>query len=54
MPPCRRWLKSWDLSPVLTLDADRMDFVADLVHRADVLGRLNALLGDRRRKKGYS
>ena len=50
----RRWLKSWDLSPVLIIDADRIDFVADLVHRADVLGRLNRLLGDRRRKKGSS
>lgn len=50
----RRWLAAWDRSPVLTIDADRIDFVADLVHRADVLSELNRLLGDRRGKKRYS
>lgn len=43
-----RWISAWDRSPVLTIDADRLDFVADLVHRADVLRELKRYLPPRR------
>ena len=33
----REWIGRWQASPVLVLDADRLDFVADLAHQADVL-----------------
>lgn len=36
----RAWIGRWRLSPVLVLDADRLDFVADLAHQADVLTTL--------------
>ena len=48
----RRWIGSWDRSPVLTLDADRLDFVADLVHRADVLRELGRFLGGEPGRRG--
>lgn len=32
-----RWLGRYDLSPVLVLDADRLDFLNDLVDRIEVL-----------------
>jgi deoxyadenosine/deoxycytidine kinase len=49
----RRWVERWDRSPVMTIDTDRLDFVADLVHQADVLTELNRRLvdGKRRRKE---
>jgi deoxyadenosine/deoxycytidine kinase len=36
----RGWVGRWRASPVLVLDADRLDFVTDLVHQADVLTML--------------
>jgi deoxyadenosine/deoxycytidine kinase len=33
----RGWIGRWTLCPVITLDADRIDFVADLADRADLL-----------------
>ncbi|MDW7710229.1 MAG: deoxynucleoside kinase [Deferrisomatales bacterium] len=32
-----RWLATYDLSPVLVLDADRLDFLNDLVDRIEIL-----------------
>ena len=32
-----RWVARYDLSPVLVLDADRLDFLHDLVHRIELL-----------------
>jgi deoxyadenosine/deoxycytidine kinase len=32
-----RWVDRYDLSPVLVLDADRLDFRHDLVHRIELL-----------------
>jgi deoxyadenosine/deoxycytidine kinase len=43
----RGWIGRWRLSPVLVLDADRLDFVADLAHQADVLTTLRRHLTDR-------
>jgi deoxyadenosine/deoxycytidine kinase len=43
----RAWIGRWKASPVLVLDADRLDFVADLAHQADVLTTLRRHLTDR-------
>lgn len=32
-----KWIKNYDLSPVIVLDADRLDFINDLVHRIEAL-----------------
>ncbi|HEY6000994.1 MAG TPA: deoxynucleoside kinase [bacterium] len=42
----RGWIGRWRLSPVLVLDADRLDFVADLAHQADVLTTLRRHLSE--------
>lgn len=31
------WLVSYDLSPVIQIDSDRMDYMTDLVHRLDLM-----------------
>ena len=31
------WIGTYDLSPVIQLDSDRMDYMTDLVHRIDLL-----------------
>ena len=41
----RSWVAGWKRSPVLVIDADRLDFVADLAHQADVLTTLRRHLG---------
>lgn len=41
----RRWIGTWERCPVLTLDADRLDFVSDLVHQADVFSEMKSHLG---------
>jgi deoxyadenosine/deoxycytidine kinase len=38
------WIKSYDLSEVLVLESDQLDFVNDLVDRQDVRERIEALL----------
>jgi deoxyadenosine/deoxycytidine kinase len=40
----RRWVERYDLSPVLELDADRLDFLNDLVDRMEVLRQIEAHL----------
>ena len=40
----RGWIGRWQASPVLVLDADRLDFVADLAHQADMLTALRRQL----------
>ena len=39
-----RWVERYDLSPVLELDADRLDFLHDLVDRIEVLRQIEAHL----------
>jgi deoxyadenosine/deoxycytidine kinase len=41
----RAWIGRWRLSQVLVIDADRLDFVSDLAHQADVLTALRRHLG---------
>ena len=40
----REWIGRWRASPVLVIDADRLDFVADLAHQADTLTALRRQL----------
>lgn len=36
----RGWIGRWRASPILVIEADRLDFVADLAHQADLLTAL--------------
>lgn len=38
------WISSYDLSEVLILETDKLDYIHDLVHRLDVMERIEALL----------
>lgn len=38
------WISSYDLGEVLILDTDNLDYIHDLVHRLDVMRRIEALL----------
>lgn len=39
-----RWIASYDLSEVLVLETDNLDYIHDLVHRLDVMERIEAML----------
>lgn len=39
-----RWIESYDMSEVLVLETDNLDYVHDLVHRLDVMERIEAML----------
>lgn len=39
-----QWIESYRLSEVLVLETDELDYVNDLVHRLDVMQRIEALL----------
>ncbi len=39
-----RWIGDYRMSEVLVLDTDRLDYVSDLVHRLDVIRRIEAVL----------
>ncbi|MEM7502843.1 MAG: deoxynucleoside kinase [Pseudomonadota bacterium] len=39
-----RWLASYTLSEVLILETDKLDYVNDLIHRLDVMERIEAVL----------
>jgi deoxyadenosine/deoxycytidine kinase len=38
------WIESYDLGEVLVLETDNLDYIHDLVHRLDVMERIEALL----------
>ncbi|NND58794.1 MAG: deoxynucleoside kinase [Gammaproteobacteria bacterium] len=38
------WFESYDRSEVLVIDSDRIDYVHDLVHRLDVMQKIEALV----------
>ena len=38
------WIESYDLSEVLVLETDSLDYIHDLVHRLDVMQRIEAML----------
>jgi len=39
-----QWIDAYDMSDVLILETDNLDYVHDLVHRLDVMQRIEALL----------
>lgn len=39
-----RWLDDYSLSDVLILETDKLDYVNDLIHRLDVMERIEAIL----------
>jgi deoxyadenosine/deoxycytidine kinase len=40
------WIESYRMSDVLVLETDRLDYISDLVHRLDVMERIEAVLPD--------
>ena len=40
------WIDSYQMSDVLVLDTDKLDYIHDLVHRLDVMQRIEAVLPD--------
>jgi len=40
----RRWMARYDLSPVVVVESDRLDYVTDLVHRIDLLQAIEKIL----------
>ena len=38
------WISSYDMSDVLVLETDQLDYIHDLVHRLDVMERIEAVL----------
>ncbi|GAB4256831.1 deoxynucleoside kinase [Deferrisoma sp.] len=40
----RSWIRRYDLSPVLVIDADRLDFIHDMVDRLEVLETIEKYL----------
>ena len=38
------WVASYDLSDLLVLETDKLDYIHDLVHRLDVMERIEAML----------
>ena len=38
------WIASYDMSDVLILETDKLDYIHDLVHRLDVMERIEAML----------
>jgi len=39
-----KWIRSYDMSEVLVLETDKLDYIHDLVHRLDVMERIEAVL----------
>jgi len=39
-----KWIASYDMSDVLVLETDELDYIHDLVHRLDVMERIEAVL----------
>ncbi len=47
-----RWIASYDMGEVLVLETDNLDYIHDLVHRLDVMERIEALLPIRDQETG--
>jgi deoxyadenosine/deoxycytidine kinase len=39
-----RWIASYEMSDVLILETDRLDYVSDLVYRLDVMQRIESVM----------
>jgi deoxyadenosine/deoxycytidine kinase len=40
----RRWMKEYDRSPVLELSTEKLDYIADFIHRQDLLDNISTHL----------
>ena len=40
------WIDSYEMSEVLVLETDKLDYINDLIHRLDVMERIEAVLPD--------
>ena len=40
------WIESYVMSDILVLDTDKLDYINDLIHRLDVMERIEAVLPD--------
>ena len=40
------WIERYDMSEVLVLETDQLDYIHDLIHRLDVMERIEAVLPD--------
>jgi len=40
------WISGYEMSEVLVLETDRLDYIHDLVHRLDVMERIESVLPD--------
>ena len=38
------WIASYKMSDVLVLETDKLDYINDLIHRLDVMERIEAVL----------
>ncbi|MCZ6911733.1 MAG: deoxynucleoside kinase, partial [Proteobacteria bacterium] len=38
------WIRSYRMSEVLVLETDKLDYIHDLIHRLDVMERIEAVL----------
>ena len=38
------WIENYDMSEVLVLETDQLDYIHDLVHRLDVMARIESML----------
>lgn len=45
------WIDSYDMGEVLILETDQLDYVSDLVHRLDVMERIESIVGELRSPK---
>ena len=41
-----RWISSYKMSDILVLETDRLDYINDVIHRLDVMERIEAVLPD--------
>ena len=46
------WIENWTMSEVLILETDNVDYIHDLVHRLDVMERIEAMLPPETGKPG--
>jgi len=46
------WIASYKMSDVLVLETDRLDYINDVIHRLDVMERIEAVLPDEMGKPG--
>ena len=49
-----KWIAAYDMSDVLILETDNLDYIHDLVHRLDVMKRIEAVLPAEFGRPGFS